>query len=123
MALIGQKEKGDDVMKRLLVAISMILLVGCGSEVVNSPDYEISNISQSYSSYGSITGQITNTGNCTLYDIIVMAMSEDKVLMGTTEAHELRAGESTEFKITATIGSNHIARVEDIEYRVYYDVD
>ena len=110
------------MMKKMLVAISMILLLGCGSEVVNSPSYEISNISQSYSSYASITGQITNTGNCTLYDIIILAMSEEKVLMGTTEAQELRVGESTEFKITATIGSNHIARVEDIEYRVYYDI-
>ena len=114
-------------MKKLFLILVMVvfMFVGCTEEagvVEKETTYSITEITQGYNNNDSIQGVLTNTGGSTMKEIVLIAISEDKALFGTTDKTKLLPGESTEFLITATIGAYDI-RETDIEYRVYYDTE
>ena len=114
-------------MKRLIIMVILLFaMLGCSTKDTYSPPekekWKITNITQGYGNYDSIEGVLTNTGNTTMTDIIIVAMVGDKVLMGTVEKEVLYPQESAEFIITSTIGAGDIRNTE-IQYRVYCDTE
>jgi len=113
----------------LILCTCAILITGCKEDKLiadaSHTSYELSEITQGYNNNSVVEGIIINTGDSTMYDVIISCVIIENgyefVGFGAINENEISAGDSARFYVSMPNGTVHINKADKILYKVYFD--